>query len=466
MLILAGNAFGQPAAGQNAGHHHDRSRQLAQKPKSSAKGSNSSASAAGSAPGYAARPPLYGNPSGKNMADGIAYFQKQEYKQSIACFNSAYQASEHPPLACFHQALAYHNLGDDKHTKELLEFLVRTFPQSHMVHSAQEMLKSLPSMAGRMIELPDDYQERMRIGQPGTVSPVAASSASSSANSGSSGRKGTSSSAASGSSSRQGASTASYTLSRSNHMILYAFINGKPIATMFDTGASLTMWTTSQLEAAGIKLQTHRGNTTLIGVGGESSVDEAEADVTVGGLTKRVTIYVHDDRSLQRNQGKSAGLDYGLIGQNFLGDTAYTVNDGARTITFHEPGFSLKGSDTVRYSVEGGEIIVLPKINGRECEMILDTGCNDISFSDKQLSAFGMSKAATSEASESIGFGGKRISYSFTIHSIKLGSVEKKDVSGSCDLHATISKPLLGRSFLSGLTFTVDPKAHLIKFGD
>lgn len=396
---------------------------------------------------------LYGASSGPNMQKGIEMMMNGNYRSAISYFETAYKAREHPPFACWHQAICYYNLGDKQRCKQYLRFIFANFPKSRIIASAQQTLEIVESdEPPDEIKMPADYAQTYRFAGGAAANKPGASSISRS--SVGSPRMGSSSSST---------STVKYGRISSGHIIVTVLINGQPAHAMFDTGAETTLFTSSQLEAARIKLNTKRSNLTLVGVGGETGVSQAEVDFSVGGIRKQMTIFVQNDTVLKSNQGEDSGLSYGLIGEDFFGDRAYTIDDRSRTITFYGDGVALpKSANSVRFVREGALMIVTPKVNGRECPMVLDTGCSGIAFSDKQIAGMGLSRPTSADRGEAVGVGGKRDSYIFEINSIELGGIEKKQVSASCDLHATNSRPLLGSSFLEGMVMTVDPKSRLI----
>lgn len=387
---------------------------------------------------------LYGTSSGPNMQKGIELMMSGNYRSAIPYFEAAYKAREHPPFACWHQAICYYNLGDKQRCKQYLKFIFVNFPKSRMIASAQNTLAIVDSAdPPDEIQMPADYAQTYRFAGGAAANKPGASSISRSS---------------------VGATRAvKYGRTSSGHIIVTVLINGQPVHAMFDTGAETTLFTSSQLEAARIKLNTKRSNLTLVGVGGETGVSQAEVDFSVGGIRKQMTIFVQNDTVLKSNQGEDSGLSYGLIGEDFFGDRAYTIDDRSRTITFYGDGVALpKSANSVRFEREGALMIVTPKVNGRECPMVLDTGCSGIAFSDKQIAGMGLSRPTSADRGEAVGVGGKRDSYIFEINTIELGGIEKKQVSASCDLHATNSRPLLGSSFLEGMVMTVDPKSRLI----
>ena len=107
---------------------------------------------------------------------------------------------------------------------------------------------------------------------------------------------------------------------------------------------------------------------------------------------------------------------------------------------------------------------VTVKVNGRECEMIFDTGAANINFSDKTLAALGVNVPINSRRQLSTGVGGNREGYGFSLDEVQLGGVVKNHVRASMASYSTISKPLLGYSFLEGTDFVVDNEANVLRF--
>lgn len=367
--------------------------------------------------------------------EGIILFQQTQYKKALEKFIAAYEANEDPPVDCFQQALCYYKLGDQARARQMFKFVVDNFPSSSAAQSANQWLADAALWNAAAPSSPANLLN-------------AASSLGNTKN---------------GSAAIVPKCVVPYMTDQSNMILVQVMINGKPIPAYFDTGAEVSFFTTSQLLRAGIQLQTSSaGKARLGGIGGETQASIVEVDMQMGGLAKHMKIFVQDDASMIRNIGERSVVNLPLIGEDLYGGLTFSIDDRLHTITFYPDGISGRDPDAVPYYNQGKLIIVKPKINGRECEMILDTGAAIVSFSDLQLSSAGMSRPTNAGRAGSVGIGGMRQSYVFEVDSISLGAIEKRHVQASCDIFGSGPKPLLGRTFLKGLKLTIDPKAHLL----
>lgn len=157
-----------------------------------------------------------------------------------------------------------------------------------------------------------------------------------------------------------------------------------------------------------------------------------------------------------------------ILGQNFLRHFQYTIDDPAETVTFYGDRKSLgtaPGKDVPYTSDADGAIFVHAKINGKECEMQLDTGAALITLADRHLSMCGINIPAESlKQKGAAGIGGSKEGYKFKIDNIQLGKVAKKLVDARVLLDTRFGKPLLGQTFLQGLKYTVDPFRKVVRF--
>ncbi len=234
---------------------------------------------------------------------------------------------------------------------------------------------------------------------------------------------------------------------------------------IFDTGADACFATTSQLSGQGIVLNTQRSNMRMVGIGGETQTQVAQVVIAVGPVARAVSLLIQDDAVLRANQGASAVVDQPLLGQNFFQDLAVEVDEPTGRIALSAPQTkAVKGEDVIPFHREGNLIIVKPKIMGRECEMILDTGASSVAFTDRQFSGFGFSRPTSANTSTSLGVGGKRSSFMFSVDKVELGPIAREGVRSSLDLNGTMSYPLLGQSFLQGLHFIIEPKLKQVIF--
>lgn len=255
-----------------------------------------------------------------------------------------------------------------------------------------------------------------------------------------------------------------------SHIYVKVLVNGAPVTMMLDTGASYTTFPQSVLNQNGIKLKTIKNAMRMQGVGGESSVSVGRVVIQFGEISQLVPICIQDDTI------PGTAPDTPLLGQSFLSAFNYQINYRNSTVrvirlkpgAVQKPkrGVSSYSKDpsVVPFTREGHLMLVTAKVNGRECEMIFDTGAANINFSDKTLAALGVNVPINSNRQLSMGVGGHREGYGFSLDEVQLGSVVKNRVRASMASYSAISKPLLGYSFLEGTDFVVDNEASVLRF--
>jgi clan AA aspartic protease (TIGR02281 family) len=203
----------------------------------------------------------------------------------------------------------------------------------------------------------------------------------------------------------------------------------------------------------------------MLGVGGEAQTQIAPVVITVGPIARSLNLLVQDDAVLRANQGASAIVGQPLLGQNFFHDLAVEIDETTHRIAFMAPQTkSVPGDASIPFRREGNLVIVKPKIMGRECEMILDTGASSLAFTDRQFSGFGFNRPTNANSATSTGVGGNRSSYMFFVDKVELGPVAREGVKASLDLNGTMTYPLLGAPFLDGLHFIIEPKLKQVIF--
>lgn len=155
-----------------------------------------------------------------------------------------------------------------------------------------------------------------------------------------------------------------------------------------------------------------------------------------------------------------------ILGQNFLKNFQYTIDDPNETVTFYPDRRAVGAGKDVSYTSDAdGAIFVHPKINGKECEMQLDTGAALVTLADRHLSACGVNIPAEAlKQRGAAGIGGSKEGFKFKIDNIQLGKVAKKYVDARVLLDTRFRKPLLGQAFLQGLKYTIDPFRKVVRF--
>jgi len=251
-------------------------------------------------------------------------------------------------------------------------------------------------------------------------------------------------------------------------MLVKAFFNGKPTTVMFDTGAGATTCYQSLLDRLGVEPKWTGQAGRVTGVGGEVATKLGLITVQAGSMTRLLPVWVQQDHG---RGGKNSVSDLPLLGQDFLKGYAYEIDNRAKQVimtkSLGNPAGASRGrlaDNEVPFEREGNHVIVKPKINGRECEMILDTGAGIVAFADRHLAMCGLNTPTSARQGGASGVGGKRQGYNFYIDSIKLGPIEKRHVPAVVMMHSNFPKPLLGQPFLHDIKYEIDPVRKVIKF--
>jgi clan AA aspartic protease (TIGR02281 family) len=159
-----------------------------------------------------------------------------------------------------------------------------------------------------------------------------------------------------------------------------------------------------------------------------------------------------------------------LLGQTFLKEFAYTIDYGAKSITFTKKDQlrTAGGGKNDKYAVpfvrEGNEMVVDAEINGKPYKMYFDTGAMGIAFAPTDLKALNIEIPDDAEESRSIGVGGSSRSWHFPIRKLKVGPIEKTDIRVGVIEQSRMGKPLLGQDFYAGWQYTIDNERKLIHF--
>lgn len=373
----------------------------------------------------------------------VSLYGTKKYVEALAVFETAQIAPTQAANAAYYRALCYHQLGKMKEAAAAYRYVFSKYPHSAAAVNAIKTLAKLdPAAAKEALKgavggepikasqidwtvLPDQVAVPFRKGPGGSL-------------------------------------------------MVRAEMNGVPVPMMFDTGASTTALTESFLKEFGVTVKRTKYHGRAIGVGGEVSTNIAVADVRLGELHRTIPMMVQDDRGQAKGQPA-------LLGQSFYSDLPYMIDDSRGLIIFTKPTTDLrvagpgasKGGpkQAIRYADNeipfrrlGNNLVVLVKVNGRECEMYFDTGASTVAFADRHLAMCGLNRPTSANQGIGGGVGGNRESFQFTIDSLKLANVERRDVRAAVMINANFDRPLLGQTFLTGLRYTIDPVRSCIRF--
>lgn len=395
---------------------------------------------------------IFGQPyevhsANSSFDSGVSLYQKGDFRGALTHFSAAQKAGLQTDNAMYYQALCWQKLGNMQNAKTVFFEVVRCYPASA---AAQQSQIALNGLAPKVATAADDSSWITRRSGPTKLDP----------NDWYMGYK--------------VRSEVGYADHREG-MVINVLINGKSVPAIWDTGACGMHFDKSVLVSHGVDISKSHKAGRALGIGGEVQAYEFDAEVVVGRESCRIPVsYVDDDAAIRAGGARS---NFGLIGEDFFGKYVYEVDPGSNMIRFlkrttvdHLNPSTQSRQNAYRsmgepFTWSDGLIIVRPKVNGRECDMILDTGATSIAFTDKQLLGAGMSCPVESRSGLSSGVGGTRESYIFNIGSIELGPASTHNVKASVLLHSNFLAPLLGQSFWKQLRYIVDPEHQIIRIG-
>lgn len=437
--------------------------------------------------------------SGANSAgtdpfrEGIRLYNSGRYDDALARFRSCVGSGNQPAQSTFYMASCYQQLGQIGEAKSTYRQVLYKFPNTAIGRRASLMLANINARNNEEIKMPpakdsfwDDPAAPKALSRP-----------------------------------TPDVSVRYLKDLEQGWILLPATINGVNVKLLLDTGAAISTCKQTFLNSHGIKVTETKSKTTIVGAAGEVLTHNVIATIGIGTLRRNVVMAVFQDQHEKRvsvkplEQQKSflesssdpdpdstatdstsvgstdAASDVSgstkrkagtgrqvvlavpsteppILGQNFLKNFQYTIDDTNNTVTFYgdRKSFAPAHGREISYTSDAdGAIFVHAKINGKECEMQLDTGAALITMADRHLSMCGVNIPIEALKNKgAAGIGGRKEGYRFKIDKVELGGISKGQVEARVLLDTKFRKPLLGQSFLHGLRYTIDPFRKTVRF--
>lgn len=365
---------------------------------------------------------------------GLADYKSRKYKSAAQHFYSSITSGNNTPQAWLYMGHSYSASGKKLEAKRTYERIVQLFRGSQAASLASSALKQL---------------------QPSLESKKKSSSS-----------KSESSSRSSYGSSLPNRARVFYR-TKDDDIILSVRIKGRPVDMVLDTGAPGISLDKTHLRKLGIPLP--KGEPAGHSGGAATSATIPywwiRASVQVGTIKKenmRIRVF-----------GKMHTSP--LLGQSFFKDFDYTIDHKARCVEFRRKGATRVATGSgyslpFTFRKAGNRIVVQVEINGRKGLAMLDTGntADGISFDSKnQMKKFGVKVPANAKIGTSVGVSGSGSQYNFNLRRVRLGPIQKSNVSASCALEIRPDDeelPLIGQEVLKGWQYTIDMKKKVIHF--
>jgi len=382
-------------------------------------------------------------------SEGIEFYQQRTFQRAASCFETAIARSPENTNAIYYAALTYQQLRNNPRAIELYRQLATRYPGSRGGKLAIQALQGLGASTG---------------GGGGSSSSSAASTTRSYSRS----YGGSSSAGEDPDIARLPAQERLHfrTEESGGKPIFWVTgaVNGKPMEFVYDTGCDQTVIGMDHLASLGIPKPNRPADGKSMGVG--NAVTDSwriSANVRIGGIERRNFPLLVSDRS-----GVPA-----LLGRNFMEPYNYTVDSTGGSILMTKKvvasasgsgGYSASSQGGVPFKREkGGGILVNVEVNGRNIEMLFDTGAQNVLFSRRDINRLGITVPADAETEVTHGVGGAMPGLRFPISRMRLGPIDKSGIPVTV-VEQNFGEPLLGQAFFHDYQYTIDDQRSVIRF--
>ncbi len=248
-----------------------------------------------------------------------------------------------------------------------------------------------------------------------------------------------------------------FTRAASGHIFVDAYVNGRPIKIMFDTGASVTALGRNHLEKIAASLPAGGTRAALSGSTGRTvNATVTTAEIKVGSIKRIVPVTVMDYMPTEP-----------LLGENFFSAFTYEIDNQGGFIHFvKKSAASAQPYDAIEvpFTKVGNNFEVLAEVNGKPCPMIFDTGAGSIVFPLAYMALYGVHASEDNTKVVAVGgIDGVSRAYQVPVERIKLGPILKTNVPVIFAEKAGMF-PLLGQPFFGDRRYSIDNEKHVIKF--
>ena len=149
----------------------------------------------------------------------------------------------------------------------------------------------------------------------------------------------------------------------------------------------------------------------------------------------------------------------------------YTIDTAGGSILMNKKvtsvasgGYSTSSQGGVPFKrLRGGGVVVNVEVNGRTIPMLFDTGAQGCLFSRGDINKLGISVPADAQPEISQGVGGSMPGLKFPISRMRLGPIDKSNISITV-VEQNFGEPLLGQAFFHDYQYTIDDQNSVIRF--
>lgn len=363
--------------------------------------------------------------------DGVAYYKQRNYAAANACFKRCLQGPIGDLNIAYYAALTAQQMREFERAKHLYESIVKLAPTSEAGKMSALAIKNL-SGPPEVANLPRETWVPFH---------------------------------------RQGA-----------HILIDAELNQHPVKMIFDTGADTCFFSEGMLNELGMSVPDRPPDGMSGGVGkaGMQPMWRVPSTLKVGRIERK---------NFKIGVTKVPQV-VALLGRDFYSGFEYSIDDANSTIGFKRIGSGAstetasssktakpaplgpEGSTTVSangtyvynvpYTGTTSMIVVEAKLNGVPCKMIFDTGAGICFFTSEQAAKVGISPPPNAQVIPVQGVGGGSSAQMGSIGTLRLGTLEVKDVPCAIGGKSVAPYPLLGQTFFREFQYSIDSANKVI----
>lgn len=363
---------------------------------------------------------------------GLALLKRRDFRGAITYFDQCLQRAPGDDKAIYYKALCLHYLGDKDSAKLLYERCVRQSPGTAFGKLAAAAIAKINGAPTSTNATPQSSSHGTQSYTHGSIP----------------------------------RETRVYFRMNGHKMMVPGKINGAQFDFCFDTGAEGVLVRKEDFDAAQLRLPVNAKTQEVPVYGDRLKCKVFPADVTVGGITRRVNISVTDSTLAADS----------LLGQTWLGGFEYELDHQNNFVTFRPPrgketaatASAARDAFAVPFTLRGEQIIVEVTVpGGRKTRMRVDSGIEHIMLTEKNASDLGLT-IPPSAVKRNTGTGSNlRDAWVFTIDELRLGNIIARDqevVVAADPLENKDDMGQLGMAFFRNWRYTVDRKNQVLRF--
>lgn len=373
-----------------------------------------------------------------------------KYAESIAFLR---QSSDKRTQATrlYYSGYCYHKLGDLANAHNVFTLLLRSYPNSREAQMAAAFLQQMSSRGT------DDSPNKSATSANGSKPQLAEISASRERESSPSQQTNDDSDdAPKDLANIPDTSKIYFSSGEQGHMFVDAYVNGRPLKCMFDTGATGFTLGFNHLRQCGLPIPTGNPEGINTGWAGKAvPIWYMDVNLKMGPITRKIRAKVQEEMSMEP-----------LIGYAFMKGLKYEIDSKGKCMIVTKP--TAKGAtgaqDNRLYDIPcrmiNTKAVVPVRINNKVIPAIVDTGSNATIINAATAAQIGIEIPADAPTEYGGGIGGVT-SFRIVEMDLRFGPISKQSfpvrIGGN-------SGNAIGQDFLAGWRFTIDQEKSMLRF--